>query len=206
MIRHLIVMAKPPLGGQAKTRLARDVGPARAAAFCRLSTGRLLHRLGPDPRWRLTLCVNARPDQRFACWPEGVARSAQGGGSLGDRMTHAMAALPPGPAVILGTDAPQVEPADVAAAFAALGPAEAVFGPADDGGYWLVGLARRRPLPGLFAGVRWSTEHALADTRASLPEGARTATLRTLTDVDDADGLSALRREHGEVRFGPWSR
>ena len=205
-MRHVIVMAKPPLAGRAKTRLAAEVGAARAAAFCRQSTGRLLHRLCRDPRWRVRLCVNARPGEDYACWPRGVTRQRQGGGGLGDRMARAVASLPPGPAIILGTDSPQVEPGDVAAAFAALGRADAVFGPADDGGYWLVGLARRRPLPGLFAGVRWSTEHALADTRASLPEGARTATLRTLTDVDDADGLSALRREHGEVRFGPWSR
>ena len=205
MRRHLVVMAKPPLMGRAKSRLAADVGPARAASFCRLATGRLLARLGADPRWEARLCVNARPGEGYACWPRAVPRMAQGGGDLGDRMRRALDALPPGPAVILGTDSPQVEPHDVADAFAALGRADAVFGPAEDGGYWLVGLARRCPAPNLFAGVRWSTEHALADTARSLPGGFSVATLRTLTDVDDAAGLRRLRAGWGEVRRGPWA-
>ena len=202
--RHIVVMAKPPLAGRAKTRLSAEVGPARAAAFCRAATGRLLARLGADPRWTVRLCVNARPGERYACWPRGVRRMPQGGGSLGDRMRRAAGALPPGPVVILGTDTPQAEPADVAAAFAALGAHDAAFGPSGDGGYWLIGLARRRPAPGLYEGVRWSSEHALADTRASLPRGFRVATLRTLTDVDDAAGLAALMDEWGPVRRGPW--
>ena len=203
--RHLIVMAKPPLAGRAKTRLAAEVGTARAVSFYRLSTERLLQRLGADPRWRTRLSVNARPGEDYACWARGVVRQRQGGGSLGVRMARAVEHLPPGPAVILGTDTPQVEPADIATAFAALGSADAIFGPADDGGYWLIGLARRRPAPGLYDGVRWSTEHALADTRASLPKGFQVATLRTLTDVDDAAGLSALAEEWGVMRRGPWS-
>ena len=205
MTRHLIVMAKPPLAGRAKTRLANDIGPARAASFCRLATGRLLHRLGGDPRWRTHLCVNAGAGEDYACWPTGMPRLRQGGGDLGARMARAMAGAGRGPVVILGTDTPQVEPQDVAEAFTRLGAADAVFGPADDGGYWLIGLARRRPALRLFEGVRWSTEHALADTAASLPSGFQVHYLRTLTDVDDADALRRMRAAWGEVRRGPWA-
>jgi glycosyltransferase A (GT-A) superfamily protein (DUF2064 family) len=85
-------------------------------------------------------------------------------------------------------------------AFKALAVHEAVFGPAADGGYWLIGLARKRisdPCMAalLFKGVRWSTEHALADTRANLPPGAEAPPLTTLEDVDDA---TSWRRFRGE--------
>jgi glycosyltransferase A (GT-A) superfamily protein (DUF2064 family) len=67
-----------------------------------------------------------------------------------------------------------------------------VFGPAEDGGYWLVGLGPCRPARP-FAEVRWSTEHALADTLANFA-GRRVALLRTLRDVDTAADLAAIRR------------
>jgi hypothetical protein len=82
--------------------------------------------------------------------------------------------------------------ADIAAAFRALGPDRAVFGPAPDGGYWLIGL-RRSPgerLP--FDGVRWSTANALADTLANL-EGCRITLLREQEDVDDGPALRRWR-------------
>ena len=71
-----------------------------------------------------------------------------------------------------------------AAAFRTLGSAHAAFGPAADGGYWLVAMSPRRPAHP-FAAVRWSTEHALADTLANFG-GRRVALLRTLHDVDTA--------------------
>lgn len=202
--RRVVVMGRPPLMGRNKSRLAAEVGPAEATRFYRHSVARLLARLGADERWETVLCANAPGRARFACWPEGTLRMDQGGGDLGARMARAFAALPPGPAVILGTDTPQVEPADVAAAFRALGRHDAAFGPAEDGGYWLVGLARRRPAPGLFAGVRWSTEHALADTEASLPPRFSSARLRWMRDVDEAADLAALRAGWGPLRRGPW--
>ena len=80
----------------------------------------------------------------------------------------------------------------IARAFALLGGHDLVFGPARDGGFWLVGARRGRPLPrSLFDGVRWSTPTALADTLAGLPRYVTTALVDTLDDVDDA---AALRR------------
>jgi glycosyltransferase A (GT-A) superfamily protein (DUF2064 family) len=75
------------------------------------------------------------------------------------------------------------------------GRADAVFGPAEDGGYWLGGFGPRRP-PRAFAAVRWSTEHALADTLANC-RGRRVALLRRLRDVDTAADL-----EQNRIRFG----
>ncbi len=100
--------------------------------------------------------------------------------------------------VLIGSDIPELRPTDVAAALRALGRADAVFGPALDGGYWLVGMSPRRPAKP-FAGVRWSSEHALADTLANF-RGRRVALLRTLRDVDTAADFHAVTRRH--VEFG----
>ncbi len=198
-------MGKPPLGGRVKTRLSRDIGAGPAAAFYRQSVSRLLNRLNTDPRWSLRLAVNASPTEGYSCWPQPIVRIRQGEGGLGDRMAFAMDQAPKGPVVVIGTDSPQVEPNHIAQAFAALGQHDAVFGPADDGGYWLVGLNRRRAMPRLFEGVRWSTEHALEDTVASLPTGASVTRLGVLTDVDTGEDLRALWAAHGTLRFGPWA-
>ena len=100
--------------------------------------------------------------------------------------------MPPGPVVIIGADIPGILPRHLEDAFAALGRADVAVGPAPDGGYWLIGLARRRAVPpGLFRDVRWSSPHALEDTLATLP-GHRIATVATLRDVDCGDDLRAL--------------
>jgi len=126
--------------------------------------------------------------------PRGGRRGGQGGGDLGRRMARVFQTLPPGPAVIIGSDIPAIRPAHIAAAFRALGQHQAVFGPATDGGYWLVGLRRRPRLPRrLFERVRWSSAHALADTRAGLPKDMSVALLETLEDVDDAGAYARWR-------------
>jgi glycosyltransferase A (GT-A) superfamily protein (DUF2064 family) len=84
----------------------------------------------------------------------------------------------------------------VAQAFAALGAHDAVFGPAGDGGYWLVGLRRRPRVPDPFRGVRWSTPHALADTLANLRPRERVAMLERLEDIDDAASYRRWRRQN----------
>ena len=84
---------------------------------------------------------------------------------------------------------------DVAAAFRALGRARACFGPAEDGGYWLVALGPLRPARP-FAGVRWSTHHALADTLTNFT-GRRLALLRRLRDVDTLADLKAQQARPG---------
>ncbi len=186
---QLVVMLKEPHPGRVKTRLGRDIGMVPAAWWFRHQCTRLLRRL-QDPRWELILAVS--PDQeglQSRVWPAHLPRIAQGTGDLGDRMGRLLNGLPPGPVCIIGADIPGVGKAQIARAFAALGDHEAVFGPAPDGGYWLVGMKRVAPPPAtLFQGVRWSTEHALTDSMASLP-GLRIAQVETLRDVDTAADL-----------------
>lgn len=192
MIRpQLVVMLKEPRPGRVKTRLARDIGPVAAAWWFRHQSAALLRRLD-DPRWRLVLAV--APDRAAVasrCWPAHLPRIAQGGGDLGARMARVFRGLPTGPVCVIGGDIPGIGKAHIARAFAALGRHEAVFGPAHDGGYWLVGLRRVGAVPaGFLQGVRWSTRHALADSMATLP-GARIALTDRLRDVDTAADLRA---------------
>lgn len=184
-------MVRLPRPGRVKTRLARDIGNVTAAWWMRHQTARLLRRVSGDPRWRVFLAVTPDAEGRATrCWPSGLPRIAQGSGDLGARMARVFRTLPPGPAVIVGADIPELGAAHVAAAFRALGGHDAVLGPAADGGYWLVGLKRPRAQPpGLFACVRWSGEHALADTAATLP--GRVAILPDiLADIDVAADLA----------------
>jgi glycosyltransferase A (GT-A) superfamily protein (DUF2064 family) len=108
-------------------------------------------------------------------------------------MANALRAAPPGPAILVGSDIPGITPDIVARAFRVLGAVDAVFGPARDGGYWLVGVRDRGLLRGLFRNVRWSSEHALADTIGNLPTGRRHLLVDMLEDVDDIESWRRWR-------------
>jgi uncharacterized protein len=190
----LVIFARAPRLGTVKRRLARQVGEVAALRFHRAMLREMARRLGRDQRWRTVLAVT--PDR--ARFRPPLPTVPQGRGDLGARMARALARHRR--AVLVGSDIPGVRAADIAAAFRALhGRADAVFGPAEDGGYWLVGLGPRRP-PDPFRRVRWSGPHALADTLANC-HGRRVALLRRLRDVDDAEDLAAWR-DGGGRRFG----
>ncbi|MFZ5617010.1 MAG: TIGR04282 family arsenosugar biosynthesis glycosyltransferase, partial [Pseudomonadota bacterium] len=110
----------------------------------------------------------------------------------GRRMEAAFGAAPAGPTIIIGADTPGLRARYIRRAFDALAGHDAVFGPSDDGGYWLIGLARRRAAPGLFRDVRWSSAHALEDTIASLPRAFSVSRIERFRDLDDAEDLKAL--------------
>jgi uncharacterized protein len=185
--RQLIVFLRAPRLGRVKSRLAAGIGALPALRFHRATSLRLLRRVARDGRWRCRVAVTPDRD-RGARWLGAVERLSQGGGDLGRRMARIFAILPPGPVVIVGSDIPAITGDHVWAAFRALGGSDAVFGPAVDGGYWLIGLRRRPRLPrGLFAGVRWSSPHALTDTLRTLPRGFEVARLAVLEDIDEIE-------------------
>ena len=190
------MFARAPRLGTVKRRLARDIGDRAALRFHESTATALLRDLARDRRFATLLAPT--PDR--ARWRVPVPRVRQGRGDLGVRMHRACARVRHGYVVIVGSDIPGVGAADVAAAFQVLGDADAVFGPALDGGYWLVGMGPRRPARP-FAGVRWSTEHTLADTLANF-HGRRVAMLRPMRDVDTADDLRAIRTPSGAPAGG----
>ena len=199
---HLVVFARSPVVGRVKQRLGRTEGAVEAARVYRVLVCGLLRRVSRDPRWRCRLYLD--PDSAVVDsggWPRGLPRRAQGAGDLGARMARPFRESPPGPVVLVGADIPDLRPAHIARAFAALGRADAVFGPASDGGFWLVGLRRRPRTLELFEGVDWAAPQPLDQTLANLPEGTRVEIIDTLSDIDDADDLARWRtRERRERR------
>ncbi len=187
--RWLVIMVKQPRAGRAKTRLARDAGIAQALGFYRKTMTAVIARTAADPRWTAVLAITPDTARSDPAWPHNLPRIPQGAGDLGHRMHRAFAALPPGPAVLIGSDIPAVRAHHIATAFRALGDHDAVFGPAPDGGYWLVGLSRRKPATQCFANVRWSSAHTLADTLRSMRD-FDIATIATLGDVDSCADLA----------------
>ena len=184
-------MLKEPRFGRVKTRLAKDIGAVDATWWFRHQTASLLRKVGPDPRWKTVLSIS--PDQsagsRF--WPPEVTQVPQGSGDLGDRMRRMFQRFRRGPTLIIGGDIPGINQTVIWSGFKALGSSEAVFGPATDGGYWLIGLkGGGEPVPqNIFQNVRWSTEHALSDTVNTFGPTARIAKIACLEDIDTAADL-----------------
>ncbi|MFN0220081.1 MAG: TIGR04282 family arsenosugar biosynthesis glycosyltransferase [Hyphomicrobium sp.] len=190
---RLVIMAKTPIAGRVKSRLARGVGIVSATAAYRSMLGALIARLSEDRRWTTLLAISPDWAVSSPMFPAHVLRMRQGRGDLGERLQRITEVVPRGPLVVIGSDCPGVTPTDIAAAFRRLGRSDVVLGPSADGGYWLVGLKRRPRLRRAFDNVRWSTAHALADTRANL-SGLRIAELRRLADIDGAADLASQRR------------
>ncbi len=188
-------MAKQPLIGRVKTRLARDIGHAEALRFFRSASESLIRRVGRDPRWQTVIAVS--PDRAVherGIWPDDLPRVGQGEGDLGHRMGSLFRDLPPGPVIIIGADIPAIGKKQVAAAFDALGRSDTVIGPAEDGGYWLIGMKRRPRVREIFEGVRWSSEHAMEDTLKNIRrQKMSVTTLERLRDVDTGADLARWR-------------
>jgi uncharacterized protein len=193
----LIIMIRSPVAGRVKRRLARDIGVVRATSFYRNLSRLVATRLAGNRRW--AVCAAVTPD-RARVWrlPPGVCVINQGSGDIGARMARLLLGAPPGPVVLIGSDIPGVDTRRIVEAYAALRGKEAVFGPAEDGGFWLLGLGRRTLARRMFKGVRWSSEHALADTLKNLA-GRPVGLAATLADVDD--GASHVRVAAGGVRL-----
>ncbi len=195
---HIAVFAKAPLPGLAKTRLAPALGAAGAAALAE----RLLNHavaqavaagLGPVTVW-------ATPDASHPAFTRlpaqhGVRLAVQDGGDLGARMANTFAQTlaedPATPLLLMGSDAPALNAALLQQAAAALREHAAVFVPAFDGGYALVGL--QAAVPALFSDMVWSTPQVMADTRARLAAaGVTHLELPAVADIDEPADLTHL--------------
>ncbi len=186
---QLVIMARLPVAGGVKTRLARTIGTTRATWFYRHAVATTLARLGPSPFWRTIIAVTPDCARTASLWPRHCTVMAQGSGTLGQRMQRLLQHQTPGPVVLIGTDIPGIKIADIRNAFRSLGRNDAVFGPAEDGGFWLVGIRRRPSATCLFANVDWSRPSTLAQTLANLT-GKRVGQVATLSDVDEADDIT----------------
>ncbi len=198
---QLVVMARWPAPGRCKRRLAGSLGSPPAARIQASLTGHTLavaRQLGRSRGVELVLAVDGLASRAAGRWGAelGADRAVlQGAGGLGMRMQRQFQrAAREGcrRVVLIGSDLPLLEAADLEGAFAALEQWPAVLGPACDGGYWLIGL--RRPAPALMAGIAWGSGQVLAQTLAAMERhGLEAALLAPKTDLDWARDLRPWR-------------
>lgn len=191
----VIVFLRAPELGAVKRRLAVGVGMVAARQFYVETSCALLRRIGGDPRWEVHLAVTPdRAATQGRYWPSSLPRFPQGQGDLGRRMERAMLRFSNRSVVLIGSDIPEIDRDHIECAFAALGRSDLLFGPASDGGFWLVGAREAGMVRGLFRRVRWSGPEALEQTMANRPH-RRIALLETLDDIDDVDDLQKWREK-----------
>lgn len=186
------VFAKPPRPGLVKTRLAAAVGPRHAAALARAFLEDTWSAARSLP-WAKAVLATTEPAAEEWGGAKGAPTLPQGGGDLGDRLERilrrALVATPV--ALAIGADTPGLPPVLFSQARSALREADAVLGPCEDGGFYLLGL--RRCPPGLLRGLPWSAPETFMQTLSRLRErGLRTAVIAPWFDVDRPADLACL--------------
>lgn len=195
------ILVKAPRAGEVKTRLAPAVGPEGAARLARAFFQDTLTMVRGLDRGRVAVAVAGDPGALDL--PGDVEVWPQGTGDLGDRMERVLlrALGGGGRALLVGTDSPGLPPRVVETARATLVTHDAVLGPTDDGGFYLIGL--RRGAPGLLAGLPWSRSDTLVSTEARLRQTGLSVSLAApWFDVDVPEDLTRLSRLvlNGEIR------
>ena len=190
----LIIFARAPVLGAVKQRLAAVIGPVATKTFYLETVNLILSQIKTSPKWITKMAIT--PDVfattgRF--WNNEIPKFPQGQGNLGQRMERAMLKFSFRPVVIIGSDIPTIKRSHIDDAFSALGQNDLVFGPSNDGGYWLVGVRLGIVARGLFGMVRWSTQYALEDTLKN-SQKRRVKFISTLEDIDDVEGFQRWKR------------
>jgi uncharacterized protein len=194
----LLVIAKQPLPGRVKTRLVPPCTHEQAAALAEAALTDTLSVVLAAPARRRILVLDGKPGSWL---PPGFDVIPQCGGPLDERLAGAFAAVR-GPALLIGMDTPQLTPGLLTVDWRG---ADAVFGPAVDGGFWALGL--RVPDPDLLRGVPMSTPRTGAVQRARLlAAGLRVAELPQLRDVDTPADAVAVARLAPQSRFAARAR
>lgn len=188
---QVVVIAKEPVAGRVKTRLTPYFTPHEAAALAAAALEDTLRTVAHVPAARRVLALDGAPG---AWLPEGFTVLPQRGSGLDERLAAAFDdahRLLPAPIVLIGMDTPQVTAGMLASALSLLDSHDAVFGPATDGGFWLLGL--RVPDPALLLGVPMSEPttgevqlHRLREAELNV------APMPCLTDVDTAADAFAV--------------
>lgn len=191
----LLVIAKAPVAGRVKTRLTARFTPQQAADLARAALRDTLAAVLATPARRRVLVLDGQPGPWL---PDGIEVVPQCGGGLDARLAAAFA-LADGPALLIGMDTPQVTPGLLAPGLD-FTDADAWFGPADDGGFWALGLAA--PDPALLLGVPMSVPETGAVQRHRLTgAGLAVRDLPELCDVDTPADADRVAREAPHTRF-----
>lgn len=193
----LVVFAKAPIPGTVKTRLAPPLTALQAARFHAALVEDTLRRVRSLDMARYLACAphTRQPFFRTCASRHDVALIAQGSGDLGARMERVVARLLTrhSAVMVLGTDSPTLPLEYIRDAEQRLRTEELVFGPSEDGGYYLVG--QRRLHGAIFRGVPWGGATVLAETLAKLGPSLRVGLLPRWYDVDRFEDLARLQTD-----------
>jgi len=195
-IRTLLVIAKQPVPGRVKTRLIGACTPHQAAGLAAAALADTLHAMQDFPSEDKLILLDGDPDGLV---PEGWRVVEQGAGGLDRRLAAGFAAVPDGPAVLVGMDTPQLS-----ADLLGFDPAryDACLGPATDGGYWTIGFREPRRAAECIPGVPMSTAATGAEQHRRLLAGGMTVqSLPTLTDVDTEHSAAEVALAAPHTRF-----
>ena len=183
----LIVFAKEPRVGNVKTRLARDIGYVNATFWYRQQLATLIKELtDKSPFKKKYLFISPNNSKRSFMYytPKGWEVRYQSNGELGKRMKEALNNTGEGPRILIGSDIPGINNKHIKSALKELTKTKTVVGPARDGGYWIIGMARYQKAPGM-QNVRWSSEHALVDTIKCFGQRTTIGYITTMNDIDN---------------------
>ncbi|MGV9774946.1 TIGR04282 family arsenosugar biosynthesis glycosyltransferase [Streptosporangium sp. NPDC003464] len=197
---QVVVIAKEPVPGQVKTRLTPPFTPEEAAALAAAALADTLGAVAAAPVDHRVIALRGGTGPWL---PPGFTVVPQRGAGLDERLAAAFDDAHracPLPVVLIGMDTPQVSSLLLATAVAGLATCDAVFGPATDGGFWLLGL--RRPDPALLLGVPMSRPTTGAvQLRRLRAAGLSVGMLPPLRDVDTAEDALAVAAEAPSSRF-----
>jgi uncharacterized protein len=196
---QLIIFLKAPRVGTVKTRLDATLGAQAACLAYQILVDTLLGNLSALKNVELRHAPDEASREMEPWLRQGWTAQGQGEGDLGERLGAAFdAAWMSGcrRVVIIGSDCPEVTARDVRSAWRELRTHDLILGPANDGGYWLIGLSQ--PRPALFEGIAWSSDTVFRETLERARRWAlKVHLLRTLTDVDtEADWNAFLRKRN----------
>ncbi|WP_431917201.1 TIGR04282 family arsenosugar biosynthesis glycosyltransferase [Nonomuraea jabiensis] len=197
---QIMIIAKEPVAGRVKTRLTPPFSPEQAACLAEAALRDSLLAVSRTPATQRVLALDGLPGSWL---PPGFVVIPQRGSGLDERLAAAFSdayRLRPEPVVLIGMDTPQVTPALLDEAAGALESRDAVFGPAADGGFWLLGL--REPDASLLLGVPMShPETGKLQLDRLDRAGLSVQVLPELTDVDTAADATEVAAQAPDSRF-----
>ena len=182
---NLIIFARRPEISVGKTRLKKRIGRILGANFYYYNLIQTIKRLNSDKRINITIC--ATPDSSIRSWPKNVfstiPRIAQGSGDIGTKMWKVLSDSS-SKKIIIGSDIPNITSKIIITAWKKLYSSQIVFGPSEDGGFWLIGLSQNHKIKKLFNNVNWSRNDTLDQVVNNINSSVNVSYVDTLIDID----------------------
>lgn len=182
---NLIIFARRPEISVGKSRLKNKIGKALGSSFYYNNLLKTIVKINSDKRIELKLCVT--PDTALQDWPKSVfpkiKRLPQGPGDIGEKMWRIFSKNPK-KTIIIGSDIPDISSKIIFNAWKKLYSSNIVFGPAEDGGFWLIGISQSKKVKGLFNNINWSKKNTLEQVKNNIHSSKNISYVDTLKDID----------------------